>query len=111
MPRPKLNPTQEQRQMVKTMTAMGAKQEDIALRIGVRSAKTLRKHFRNELDRGASEANLSVAQALFKKTREGDIEAIIFWLKSRAGWRDRPEFDRNTTAPPPFIVAMEKKMA
>ena len=109
MPRPQLNPTEEQRRMVKTMTAMGAKQQDVAARIGVRSPKTLRKYFRNELDQGGSEANLSVAQALFKKAKEGDVKAAMFWLRCRAGWRDRPDFDGPAAAPPPFIVAMEKK--
>jgi len=108
MPRPKLKPSEDQRRMVKTMTAMGAKQEDIALRIGVRSPKTLRKHFRNELDQGASEANLTVAQAMYKKAKEGDVKAAMFWLKCRAGWRDRPDFDGPVAAPPPFIVARER---
>jgi len=52
MPRPKLNPTEEQRRMVKTMAAMGGKQEEIAMKIGIHSPKTLRKYFRNELDQG-----------------------------------------------------------
>lgn len=111
MPRPKLNPTEEQRRMVKTMAAMGAKQEDVAAQIGVRSPKTLRKYFRDELDQGGTEANIGVAQALYKKAKEGDVKAAMFWLKCRAGWRDRPGFDRSTAAPPPFIVAVEKKAA
>ena len=69
MPRPKLNPTEDQRRMVKTMTAMGAKQEEVAMRIGVRSPKTLRKHFRKELDQGGSEANMTVAQALYNEAK------------------------------------------
>ena len=108
MPRPVLNPTDEQRRMVKTMTAMGAKQEEVAMRIGVRSAKTLRKHFRKELDQGGSEANITVAQALFNEAKGGDVKAQMFWLKCRAGWRDRPDFDPGTTVPPPFVVALEK---
>ena len=109
MPRPKLKPTEDLRRMVKTMTAMGAKQEDVAARIGVRSPKTLRKHFRDELDQGASEANMSVAQALYKKAKDGDVKAAMFWLKCRAGWRDRPEYDGPASPPPPFIVALEKR--
>jgi hypothetical protein len=109
MPRPKLNPTEEQRRMVKTMTAMGAKQEDIALRLGVRSPKTLRKHFRDELDPGASEANMTIAQALYKNAKGGDVKAEIFWLKCRAGWRDRTESDGPASPPPPFIVTLEQR--
>jgi transcriptional regulator with XRE-family HTH domain len=107
MPRPKLKPTEEQRRMVKTMTAMGAKQEDVAARIGVRSPKTLRKYFRDELDQGASEANLAIAQTLFKVAQAGDVRAIVFWLRSRAGWRDRPDFEPSGSPPQPFIVSRE----
>ncbi len=109
MPRPKLNPTEDQRRMVKTMTAMGANQEEVAMRVGVRSAKTLRKHFRKELDQGGSEANMTVAQALYNEAKAGDVKAQMFWLKCRAGWRDRRDFDPGLGTSPPFIVALEKK--
>ena len=108
MPRPKLNPTDQQRTMVKTMMAMGAKQKDVAARIGVRSPKTLRKHFRKELDQGGSEADITVAQALFKRAKEGDVKAAIFWLKCRAGWREQPSFDPSSGPPAPFIVSLER---
>ena len=38
--------------------------EEIARFIGLRSPKTLRRHFREELDRAATEANAQVAQSL-----------------------------------------------
>jgi len=49
MPRPPFTPTPEQRTIVKSMAAMGIPQEDIALKLGLRSPKTLRKHFGGEL--------------------------------------------------------------
>ena len=60
MPRPSFQPTEEQRRMVKTLSAFGIPQEQIARQVGIRSAKTLRKHFRKELDRGDMDANLKV---------------------------------------------------
>jgi hypothetical protein len=111
MPRPKLNPSQEERLMVKIMAGMAAKHEHIAARIGIRSPKTLRKYFREELDFGASEANLVVAQSLHKKAREGDVTAGIFWMKSRAGWRDGSSFERASGPPAPFIVSLDKEAA
>jgi hypothetical protein len=75
MPRPKLNPTEEQRRLVKKLAAVGTKHEDIAHMVNIRSPKTLRKHFREELDRGAAEANASVAGALYKKAMDGDTNA------------------------------------
>jgi hypothetical protein len=51
MPRPRLNPTEEQRKWVKSLAAYGVRQSDIARMINIRSPKTLRKYFRQELDR------------------------------------------------------------
>ena len=108
MPRPKIRPTDDQRHLVKSLAACGIRQEEIARMIGIRSPKTLRLHFRQELDRGETEANYKVAQALFKKALAGDTMAAMFWLKNRAvGWKDRPRFEPGTTAPPPFIIARD----
>jgi len=65
MPRPKLNPTEEQRRKVKILSACGTPHEKIAEAMGIRSPKTLRKHFREELDLGALEANAKVASTLY----------------------------------------------
>jgi hypothetical protein len=107
MPRPKLNPSDEQRKRVESLSAVGIPQEEIAKQIGVRSPKTLRKHFREELDRGAMEANASVAGALYQKAMAGDTAAMKFWLLCRGGWRSGPSFETRTIQPPPFIVAVE----
>lgn len=53
--------------------------------------KTLRKHYRQELDFGHTKANARVAEFLYRKaTTEGSqaVTAAIFWLKTRAGWRE-----------------------
>ena len=57
MPRPQLKPTEEQRRLVKSMAAVGTPHEDITRKVGFRSPKTLRKHFREELDIGIIDAN------------------------------------------------------
>jgi len=94
-------PSDEQRRMVKVMSGFGIPQTDIANQIGV-DAKTLRKHFRDELDRGMTEANMRVAQSLFAMaTTGGSVAAAIFWMKARAGWREKhpeePAEDEKTT--------------
>ena len=107
MPRPKLNPTDEQRRLVKKLAAVGTKHEDIAQILNIRSPKTLRKHFREDLDRGATEANANVAGALYNNAMAGDTNAQKFWLQNRAGW-GRSGFERVST-PPPFIVMREQE--
>ncbi len=105
MPRPKLNPTAEQRKRVKLLAAVGTTHEEIARQIGVRSPKTLRKHFRDELDRGLVEANASVAGALYKAAMAGDVSAQKFWLSCRGGWHSQPPYGPGTGEPPTLIIA------
>ena len=88
--RPAFKPTEEQRATVRAMAAYGVPEDDIAKVIGT-SGPTLRKHFRHELDTAHAEANAKVAQSLYNKaTGDGPnaVTAAIFWLKTRAGWKD-----------------------
>ncbi len=109
MPRPRIQTNEEQRRLVKSFSACGVPQEQIARRLGIRSAKTLRKHFREELDRGALDANTTVAQTLYKMATSGNHPAAtFFWLKTRAGWRERAQFEPTASMPPPFVIAKEE---
>ena len=81
-------PTEEQRRTVRALSGYGVPQDGIAIHIGV-DAKTLRKHFRDELDRGSVEATAKVAQTLFHLASvEKNVPSVIFWMKARAGWRE-----------------------
>ena len=81
-------PTEDQRRTVRALSGYGVPQDSIAIHIGV-DAKTLRKHFRDELDRGSVEATAKVAQTLFHlATVDKNVAAVIFWMKARAGWRE-----------------------
>jgi len=109
MPRPQLHPTDEQRRLVKSMAAVGIPQEEIARKIGVRSAKTLRKHFRDELCLGMTDANYMVGQTLFRMATSGEFPAAtIFWAKTWMGLRERPPDSTPPGGPPPpFVVAQD----
>jgi hypothetical protein len=52
--------------------------------------KTLRKYYREELDLGETKANAQVAGFLFNSAKNGNVTAQIFWLKTRAKWREVP---------------------
>jgi hypothetical protein len=84
-------PTDEQRRLVKALAGFGVTHDDIAVQVGC-EPKTLRKHFRDELDRGSVEATAKVAQSLFQMATTGkNVAAAIFWMKARAGWREKHE--------------------
>ena len=112
MPRARFVPTEEQRSAVRSMAAYGIKQEDITTEIGLRSSKTLRKHFSPEIKRGAIQANTRVGQTLYKMATSGEnTAASIFWLKTRAGWRETQVVETRPAAIPDFVVAQDKKAA
>ena len=77
------------RQKVSHLAGLGVPQDDIANIIGC-APKTLRKHFRAELDRGVAEANAVIAGCLFATAKAGNIAAMIFWMKTRGRWREQP---------------------
>ncbi len=88
--RPPHQPTEAGRKQVEAMSSYGIPQDDIARVIGI-SKNTLEKHYREELDLAASKSNAMVAQNLFRMATEKDFKAIpaaIFWMKTRAGWRE-----------------------
>ena len=81
--------TEEQRRTVRAMSGYGVPHDDIATMLRV-DPKTLRKHLRDELDRGSIEATAKVGQSLFRMATEGgSVAAAIFWMKARAGWREK----------------------
>jgi hypothetical protein len=89
--RPPHQPTDADRAKVKAMSAYGIPQEQIA-RVFDIDSKTLRLHYRDELDLGVIEANAQVAKTLFNQaTKEGNTTAAIWWTKSRMGWKEKTE--------------------
>lgn len=84
-------PTEENRRTVKAMAGLGVPHEGIAVLLEI-DPKTLRKHFHSELERGSIEATAKVAQSLFQMATTGkSVAAAIFWMKARAGWREKHE--------------------
>jgi hypothetical protein len=98
-------PTDEQRRQVMTLAGLGIKQEEIAglLRL---APKTLRLHYRHELDDGVTKANAAVAQSLYNMAVRDKIPAAaIWWTKARMGWRGAT--DVNVGGQPDAPVAIE----
>ena len=90
MARPSHEPTPALRRQVEAMAAYGVPEIDIARVLHI-DPKTLRKHYRDELDSGHVKANAKVAENLFRKaTGDGpqSVTAAIFWLKTRARWKE-----------------------
>ena len=85
--RPAFKPTDEQREQVIALSSNGLPHIQIAQIIGC-APKTLRKHFREELNIGKIQANAKVAGALYQSALDGNVKAQTFWLKAVGGWQE-----------------------
>lgn len=81
-------PTAETRSNVKALASVGTTQEHIAIYLDI-DVKTLRKHYRRELDTSLIIANSNVAKSLYKNANDGNVTAQIFWLKTKGGWSEK----------------------
>jgi hypothetical protein len=90
--RPPHLPDATTRNKVFMLSSVGTRHEDIATVLSI-SADTLTKYYKEELDKGRIEANASVAETLFKQAKEGNTTAMIFWLKSRAKWKESTQHE------------------
>jgi hypothetical protein len=92
--RPKYEPTDADRNTVRSMAATGFTHVAIAKCLGTSGIdeKTLRKLFRRELDTAADKTNAAVANKAYQMAIAGDPPAAtFFWLKCRAGWKEKQE--------------------
>jgi hypothetical protein len=83
----KHEPTQQDRDIARRLSALGVPYEDIALRLKI-SSDTLVKYYQDELDEGRIDANSAIAGTLFQQAKKGNTAAAIFWLKTRAKWKE-----------------------
>ena len=90
--RPPYQPTAEHRKQVCAMASYGVTQVNIAECFGI-SYKTLVKYYGDDLKTAATRANAKVAASLFRKAVSPQltspaVTAAIFWLKTRAQWKE-----------------------
>ena len=86
--RPPYIKTEDDAKLVEALAIAGVTQTLIAQRVKI-SEPTLRQYFRIHLDTSKARANAVISQALFKKAKDGNVVAQIFWLKTQAGWKEK----------------------
>ena len=74
-------PTDAQRKLVELHATVGTTQDMIARVIGI-DKKTLRLHYRDELDLSMAKANATIGGALFNKAKGGDTASMTFWAQA-----------------------------
>jgi hypothetical protein len=90
-------PDDKTRAEVSALCAYGVPQEEISVYIGI-DAKTLRKHYRAELDSAKVKANAKVRRFLFEAASGDALEkgatyadclrGSMFWAKTQMGFKD-----------------------
>ena len=71
----------------------------------------VRQTFAHELEAGEAKANARVAENLYRKaTGEGReaVTAAIFWLKTRARWKERTVSEITTPPDSPIAALMQR---
>jgi hypothetical protein len=92
--RAKLNPTPEQRALVRRLSGCGLTHEEICVHMGINSIKTLWAWYRDELTKGRVYAAIEVYKANFELAISGKNPSMtIHWLKTFAGWGPNMQFE------------------
>jgi hypothetical protein len=97
-------PTDAQRQLVSLHATVGTTHESIAEILGIHK-ETLYKYYSAELKQARDKANATIGGALFNKAKAGDTTAMIFWLKTRARWRETVDISNEDGSLRPEPVA------
>ncbi|WP_281773681.1 phBC6A51 family helix-turn-helix protein [Haemophilus parahaemolyticus] len=83
---------------VEVMAANGLTQQQIADSLGI-SVSTLygrkreNEEFEEAIKRGKAKGIAVVTNELMKQVKSGNVTAMIFFLKARAGWKEKNELD------------------
>lgn len=78
-------PTLESRAKVAGFACAGFSQAQIATYFDI-DEKTLRKHYRDELDKSKMDKTMLLGNNLFQDAVNGDKQAREFWLKTQGRW-------------------------
>jgi len=88
-------PTDAERRTIEHYVAIGYTQSQIASLIG-KSEDSLQRYCADELKNGALKVNAQIGGKLYQKAMSGDTTALIFWCKTRLGWKETAGLDVNT---------------
>ena len=119
MPRHPHEPTDKTRAEVSALASFGVRREDIASYIGI-DAKTMRKHYRDELDNSTTKANAAVGKFLYQAasgqalkngaSHSDCVRAAMFWAKTRMQWRETNHLEHTSPdgsmTPQPVVIEL-----
>ena len=66
--------------------------------------KRLNTELADAIKKGQDKGIATMTNALFQSGKQGNLGAQIFYLKNRAGWRDKFDEEIKPSAPPSIII-------
>jgi len=99
-------PTEQDRKKVISYARLGITHVEIARVLQI-DPKTLRLHYRDELDTAHTIANAAVGGELDLKAMDGDTTCLIWWTKARMRWSEKRETDSEAPDPITSIEYVE----
>ena len=94
---------------VEKLASIGLNEQQIADYIGISTdtmgrRKVDDKNFAECINRGKAKGIATVAKNLFQQSADGNVSAGIFFMKNRAGWKDKQEVENTAKV---TIIEME----
>ena len=112
MVRTVFKPTEGKKCLVQGLARRWIRPEDIASWLDLCSPKTMRKHFREELDRGRIAADFEILKNAYKMATAGTcLSATIYYVNRRAARRAHLAPGTNPVPAPDFVVIHAKEAA
>lgn len=83
---------------VERFAAQGMTNEQIAAALGIHRSTYFKKKkndkdFKDAIKAGQAKGIATITNSLFNGAKQGNVASQIFYLKNRAGWRDKPDED------------------
>lgn len=100
-------PDDKDRLLVKSLSAVGMPYEDISRKLKITS-DTLVKYYKDELELGRAEANAEIARTLYQQAKNGNVAAMMFWLKTRARWTEKHQHEISGIDGQPIVTRIER---
>lgn len=73
---------------IQRLRAQGVSVKDISSLVEI-SERSARRIYKNELEKGKSQANAAIVGKLFEMAMQGNATCLIFWAKTQLGWKEK----------------------
>jgi hypothetical protein len=98
--------TEESRKTVENAAGIGMPHEMIAVLIGVKSVKTLKKRYRSQLEMGKAKACFTIAGVAYTEAKKGVPSMVKWWTATQMGWRETVSHELAGPGGKPVAIAV-----